>query len=430
MLGGLSTLPENPTAGGSKGEEGDRSSAGNRWPTEETLALLKVRSEMDLAFKDSGVKAPLWEQVSKKLAELGYHRSAKKCKEKFENIYKYHKRAKEQHSTKSYRFFEQLEAFESHQPIPLPVSLNPPIVSRTPVENIMPTTAGISNSIVLSSSEEEMEGGSKKKRKLAKYFERLMKKLLEKQESLQRQFIEVLEKYERDRVAREEAWKVQELARLERERELLVQERSIAAAKDAAVLAFLQKFSDQSGAAKRHENLSQVIIEAVDCNNSSANTNSGVIHASSSRWPKEEVEALISLKSSLDLQYHESGPKGPLWEEISSGMKRLGYNRSGKRCKEKWENINKYFKRVKESKKRRPEDAKTCPYFEQLNALYGQRSNKSRKGGEPLMHSVDREGTDKQEHREGTKRDEESERSDPEIEREHDNLDGSQSVAA
>ncbi|KAE8691222.1 Detected protein of unknown function [Hibiscus syriacus] len=55
-----------------------------------------------------------------------------------------------------------------------------------------------------------------------------------------------IEKCEQDRMAREEAWKVQELARSNRERELLMQERSIAAAKDAAVLAFLQKFSDQS----------------------------------------------------------------------------------------------------------------------------------------------------------------------------------------
>jgi hypothetical protein len=90
----------------------------------------------------------------------------------------------------------------------------------------------------------------------------------------------------------------------------------------------------------------------------------------SSRWPKAEVHALIQLRSNLDTRYQEAGPKGPLWEEISAGMRRLGYNRSAKRCKEKWENINKYFKKVKESNKKRPEDSKTCPYFHQLDALY------------------------------------------------------------
>ncbi|PIA35035.1 hypothetical protein AQUCO_03700343v1 [Aquilegia coerulea] len=97
---------------------------------------------------------------------------------------------------------------------------------------------------------------------------------------------------------------------------------------------------------------------------------SGSFDSTSSRWPKQEVLALIKLRSGLESRYQEAGPKGPLWEEISTGMQRMGYNRSSKRCKEKWENINKYFKKVKESNKKRPEDAKTCPYFHQLDALY------------------------------------------------------------
>lgn len=86
------------------------------------------------------------------------------------------------------------------------------------------------------------------------------------------------------------------------------------------------------------------------------------------------MEALINLRTVLDQKYHENGPKGPLWEEISTEMKKIGYNRNAKRCKEKWENINKYFKKVKESNKKRPEDSKTCPYFNQLDALYRQKN--------------------------------------------------------
>ncbi|KAL0326053.1 UNVERIFIED_CONTAM: Trihelix transcription factor GT-2 [Sesamum radiatum] len=80
---------------GSGVEESERSGGGgNRWPRQETLALLKIRSDMDVAFRDSNLKGPLWEEVSRKMAELGFQRSAKKCKEKFENVYKYHKRTK------------------------------------------------------------------------------------------------------------------------------------------------------------------------------------------------------------------------------------------------------------------------------------------------------------------------------------------------
>ena len=107
----------------------------------------------------------------------------------------------------------------------------------------------------------------------------------------------------------------------------------------------------------------------------------------SSRWPKAEVHALIQLRSNLDTRYQEAGPKGPLWEEISAGMRRMGYNRNAKRCKEKWENINKYFKKVKESNKKRPEDSKTCPYFHQLDALYRNKAAPSSSGAGGAVHA-------------------------------------------
>jgi hypothetical protein len=145
----------------------------------------------------------------------------------------------------------------------------------------------------------------------------------------------------------------------------------------------------------------------------------------SKRWEKPEVLALIKLHG--DLVHSRSNgrltssssssssagiarPKAHgLWEEISSAMAKLGYPlRSAKRCKEKWENINKYFKKkalrrdeammmmmqpphlppsstkkmnlmmmnqmmVKKKKKRnaaRPHDARTCVYFHELEALY------------------------------------------------------------
>lgn len=38
---------------------------GNRWPRQETLALLKIRSDMDAVFRDSSLKGPLWEEISR-----------------------------------------------------------------------------------------------------------------------------------------------------------------------------------------------------------------------------------------------------------------------------------------------------------------------------------------------------------------------------
>lgn len=442
------------SVGGGSEEEDKNFSGGNRWPYEETLALLKIRSEMDLSFRDSNLKSPLWDEISRKMAELGYNRNAKKCREKFENIYKYHKRTKDGRSGrtngKNYRFFEQLELLDSqslfssppsnhHQinrmdtmPVPMPMPMTMIKAATSGCQDFrMDKTRGFNpefmstSTSTTSSSGKESDGSVKKRRKLAGYFERLMKEVLDKQEDLQNKFLEAIEKCERDRKVRDEAWKMQEMARLKKEQEALAHERAISAAKDAAVIAFLQKISEQTIQLQLPTDLPQVSqrnteeresgesmkvvgnqenvllqqdndkenIDSAGENSNSFQTNS------SSRWPKAEVEALIKLRTNVDLQYQDNGSsKGPLWEEISLGMKKLGYDRNAKRCKEKWENINKYYRRVKESQKKRPEDSKTCPYFHQLDSIYQNKSKKqlpisenpgsNMKAGEILMQII------------------------------------------
>lgn len=215
------------------------------------------------------------------------------------------------------------------------------------------------------------------------------------QEDLQKKFLEAIEKSERDRAAREEAWKVQEAARMNREREFLVKEKAISAAKDTTILAFLQKLS-------RHMKLPVQVLENLDQMFEQPFEKQGIVlkepldllvngttetfgQMSSSRWPKAEVEALIMLKTDLDSKYQHNGTKGTLWEDISACIKKLGYCRNAKRCKEKWENINKYYKRVKYGDKKRPGYSKTCSYFGMLDTLYVEKS----KDGEYKSESGD-----------------------------------------
>jgi hypothetical protein len=51
--------------GGRSASEAGAGGSGNRWPREETLALIRIRSEMDGAFRNAALKAPLWEEVSR-----------------------------------------------------------------------------------------------------------------------------------------------------------------------------------------------------------------------------------------------------------------------------------------------------------------------------------------------------------------------------
>ncbi|KAJ0228988.1 hypothetical protein HA466_0320270 [Hirschfeldia incana] len=464
--------------GGGLGGGSSSSSSGNRWPREETLALLRIRSEMDSTFRDATLKAPLWEHVSRKLLELGYKRSAKKCKEKFENVQKYHKRTKEtrggRHEGKTYKFFSQLEALNTTttttttpssldvaplsvaNPVQQPSSssqfpvfsltqtppsqpLPPHTVSFTPnpltppPPSVGPTFPGGTFSSHSSSTASGMgsddddnmdvdqAGPSSQKRKrenrgggkMMELFEGLVRQVMQKQAAMQRSFLEALEKREQERLAREEAWKRQEMSRLAREHEIMSQERAASASRDAAIISLIQKITGhaiqlppslssqppqpsppphhQPPAAKRPSSKAvepphlqpimaipqqQVLPPPPPPHQPQQQQQQEMIMSSdqslpsSSRWPKEEILALINLRSGMEPRYQDNVPKGLLWEEISTSMKRIGYNRNAKRCKEKWENINKYYKKVKESNKKRPQDAKTCPYYDRLDLLY------------------------------------------------------------
>ncbi|KAF8089392.1 hypothetical protein N665_0507s0011 [Sinapis alba] len=459
--------------GGVLGGGSSSSSSGNRWPREETLALLRIRSEMDSTFRDATLKAPLWEHVSRKLLELGYKRSAKKCKEKFENVQKYHKRTKEtrggRHEGKTYKFFSQLEALNTTPPSSLDVAplsvANPvqqpssssqfPVFSLTqtppsqplpphtvsftpnplpppppPPPSVGPTFPGGTFSSHSSSTASGMgsddddnmdvdqAGPSSHKRKrenrvtgggkMMELFEGLVRQVMQKQAAMQRSFLEALEKREQERLAREEAWKRQEMSRLAREHEIMSQERAASASRDAAIISLIQKITGhtiqlppslssqppQPSPPSAAKSPSSQAVEPPHLQPIMAIPQQQVLPPppppphqpppqqqemimssdqslpSSSRWPKEEILALINLRSGMEPRYQDNVPKGLLWEEISTSMKRMGYNRNAKRCKEKWENINKYYKKVKESNKKRPQDAKTCPYYHRLDLLY------------------------------------------------------------
>ncbi|GAA0174754.1 hypothetical protein LIER_28084 [Lithospermum erythrorhizon] len=504
--------------GGAVEGEQRGASGGNRWPRQETMALLKIRSEMDAAFRDSSLKGPLWEEISRKMMELGYKRNPKKCREKFENVFKYHKRTKEGRSSKSegktYKFFDQLAALENvttppsqsslhHLPPPPPppphsmvaqmqvvhadpISVLPPAPRATTPPNATAAQPShhhhqeqhYTNVSSSTSSDEDMERRRKRKRTEEEYFREAMKGVIDKQEELQKKFLDILEKKERERMIREEAWRNQELERIKREYDLLAQERSMAAKRHSTLVSFLEKMTQQQNPqySTREMNISPSLQEktvknqcetgfSITKDNTVVNSSFMTIYdgstrtaavpqptftpttlpppsfpppqlaltltptpptiapqpalqtpplpaavspppvmvppplvvapivsaqqdhngggessmstTPSSRWPKDEIEALIKIRTSLDNKYQENGPKGPLWEEVSIEMNKLGYKRSSKRCKEKWENINKYFKKVKDNNKKRSEASKTCPYFHQLDALYKEKA----KGG-------------------------------------------------
>ncbi|XP_022957597.1 trihelix transcription factor PTL-like [Cucurbita moschata] len=247
--------------------------ANSRWPRQETLTLLEIRSRLDPKFKESNQKGPLWDQVSRMMAEeYGYKRSGRKCKEKFDNLYKYYKKTKEgksgRHDGKHYRFFRQLEAIYgdcNHQ-------LSSPVTGG---ENHV-EAGGMSQSFSMSSDFETSSSGNyhdddlsaiafmMNQRRVEKGREDDMSKgegvgwreevermvdskvrrLMEVQENWMEKIIASVEDGEKERIVKEEEWRKKEVARFDREMlEFCARERAWVRTREAAFMEIINNFS-------------------------------------------------------------------------------------------------------------------------------------------------------------------------------------------
>ncbi|KAF2298480.1 hypothetical protein GH714_023737 [Hevea brasiliensis] len=208
----------------------------------------------------------------------------------------------------------------------------------------------------------EVEKSKSKKRRRQQKFEMfkgfcedIISKIMAQQEEMHNKLLEDMVRRDEEKLAREEAWKKQEMDRINKELELRAQEQALTGDRQTP-----NDLNSQSNP------LQTETVQKKPTSNDKEDLGK--------RWPKDEVLALINLRSSLynSNEDKEATVKAPLWERISQGMMELGYKRSAKRCKEKWENINKYFRKTKDVNKKRSVDSRTCPYFHQLSTLYNQ----------------------------------------------------------
>ncbi|PKI32658.1 trihelix transcription factor PTL [Punica granatum] len=285
-------------------EGGDFGSA--RWPRQETLTLLEIRSRLDSRFREANQKGPLWDEVSRIMSEEhGYQRTGKKCREKFENLYKYYKKTKEgkagRQDGKHYRFFRQLEALygdhtssnasmtacsvpEAQGLVNSLGSYHPSIISPQLVnasgnnhETASHQSQKASDSLSLPGSSDfdtsssnddnttsatdlmvenisegrntrakKRRGGRSWKVKIKDFIDSRIRKLMEKQEAWVEKMMRALEEKEQERLLREEEWRTQEIARIDKEHKFWAKERAWIEARDAAIMEALHNLTSRS----------------------------------------------------------------------------------------------------------------------------------------------------------------------------------------
>lgn len=324
--------------------------------------------------------------------EHGYQRTGKKCREKFENLYKYYKKTKEgkagRQDGKHYRFFRQLEALYGgtsnntssglHQGSHFPYN---------PVNNINQDAHNfhqapkLSDSMSLSNSSEfntsssddsDQDKMSKKRRgkrslkaKIKDFIDGQMRKLMEKQEAWLEKMMKMIEHKEQERILREEEWRNQETIRMEREHKFWANERAWIEARDAALMEAVHKLSgkDLKSTSSNPPILDEEIVEIQGQNDNSLKDDIDQY------WPDTEITRLIQLRTSMESRFQQLGISSSrdddddndndddhvLWEEISAKMAILGYDKSATMCKKKWANINSYL--MKCNKKRKDQNS-------------------------------------------------------------------------
>ncbi|KAL5771744.1 hypothetical protein ACOSP7_015898 [Xanthoceras sorbifolium] len=216
----------------------------------------------------------------------------------------------------------------------------------------------------------------KTREKMESFMENLVVRIMDKQEEMNKQLIEMIEKREKERIIREEAWKQQEMERMKRDEEMRAQETS----RSVALISFIQNVLGQQDI-QNPQSLTVSRVEGNGGTDDENHTEKDIMCNQDNRkwpeacdpnrrWPEAEVQALIMVRTASEHKFRTVGSKCLVWDEISAGMRNMGYDRSAKKCKEKWENINKYFRRSMENGKKHLENSKACPYFQDLDILY------------------------------------------------------------
>ncbi|KAL5069161.1 hypothetical protein RYX36_020048 [Vicia faba] len=372
---------------------GNFDSCNNRWPRQETLSLLEIRSRLDSKFKENNQKAPLWNEISRIMAEeFGYQRSGKKCKEKFENLYKYYKKTKEGKASrqdgKHYRFFRQLEAIcgESNTNNHALVSDKAPhagfVATQTPSftmnqENVngvddhslinslkyksdslmsfsnsseFETSSSENNDEDLSAIAHSMRSSSKQKGleleksdrrvrkswrgKVEEIVDSHMKKIIETQDAWMERMLSVVEQREQEMASKEEERKRKESMRFDQEiHKLWAKEKAWVEARDAALLEVVRKHIGIEGTNNKSENGRNYEYPFESLENQ--------------RWTEMEISSLIQLRTSFEHQVREKGYlEDGVWDEIAEKMVYMGFNRNGAECKKIWDEISVSLRRT------------------------------------------------------------------------------------
>ncbi|KAF2318410.1 hypothetical protein GH714_006791 [Hevea brasiliensis] len=268
-----------------------------------------------------------------------YKRSGKKCREKFENLYKYYKKTKEgkagRQDGKHYRFFRQLEALYGEPSNQTSAASETHLVNTTSFLYQTPTTHTInqenqesfqenkhSESLSFSNISEFETSSSENDDVDLSAVAYMMNGSIEKMKGLSEEVggetrsldgenVKTIEDREQERMRREEEWTKQEVAHLDRIHEFWARKRAWIEARDAALMDSLKKYTAKglelpSSSTSVDEQIA--IATQSHYRNQDRNAKTMDIHGMNTmRWMEPEILSLIQLRTTMEPRFQESG---------------------------------------------------------------------------------------------------------------------------
>ncbi|ERN15699.1 trihelix transcription factor GT-3b isoform X2 [Amborella trichopoda] len=89
------------------------------------------------------------------------------------------------------------------------------------------------------------------------------------------------------------------------------------------------------------------------------------------QWSHQETRDFIAIRAELERDFTQTKRNKTLWQAVASKMKERGYRRSPEQCKCKWKNLVNRYKGKETSD---PESGRQCPFYEELQAIFTERS--------------------------------------------------------
>jgi len=259
--------------------------------------------------------------------EYGYQRSGRKCKEKFENLYKYYKKTKEgkvgKTDGKNYRFFRQLEALVGNTV----TSVYPSSQSNHSSGNNTPSDCEFRNKELIEAIEESIESH--------------FMKLMVKQDQWCEKILCTIDQKEKERMVIEEEWRKQEGARLDQEYATWASHVAHIKTRDESILKALHNLIKvrSVGSCSSHKNIINPMVNLKE--NESLNEDDQ--RCKDWNWTEPEISSFIHIRSNKECKFQDvvddQEHEDRLWQEVAFELSLLGYNRSDKVCKETWDKL-------------------------------------------------------------------------------------------